>query len=239
MAFSFYTRSDATAPRKVPARAAARFFVAPGRAGTSCALLHPMGSSMLLQSPVDTFRSVHPGRNTMNKLKLALVLALAIGSIASVHAQAPAAINDAQIAHIAYTAGEIDVTAAKQALQKSHDKNVRAFAQEMARDHAAVNVQALALVKKLGVTPQDNPTSEALSKGAAAEQQKLAALDGSAYDKAYVANEVAFHRTVNDALSGTLIPSAHNAELKSLLETGLKLFQSHQMHAEHLAQELK
>jgi putative membrane protein len=94
-------------------------------------------------------------------------------------------------------------------------------------------------VKKLGVTPQDNPTSQSLSTAAAAEQAKLAALSGDAYDQAYAANEVAFHKTVNGALSGTLIPAAQNAELKSLLETGLKLFQSHQMHAEHLAQSLK
>ncbi|HTH68237.1 MAG TPA: DUF4142 domain-containing protein, partial [Rhodanobacter sp.] len=176
----------------------------------------------------------------MNKSLFALVLTLGLGSLAGAHAATPApALNDAQIAHIAYTAGVIDITAAKQALQKSHNKDVRAFAQEMARDHAAVNDQALALVKKLGVTPQDNPTSKSLASGAAAEQTKLAALSGGAYDKAYVANEVAFHKTVNGALSGTLIPSAQNAELKSLLETGLKLFQSHQMHAEHLAQSLK
>lgn len=178
----------------------------------------------------------------MNKpiFALALGFVLAAGSVASVHAAAPAAaINDAQIAHIAYTAGAIDVTAAKQALQKSHNKDVRAFAEEMARDHAAVNEQALALVKKLGVTPQDNPTSQSLAAAAVAEQKKLAALSGAAFDRAYAANEVAFHRTVNGALSGTLIPAARNAELKSLLETGLKLFQSHQLHAEHLAQSLK
>ena len=147
--------------------------------------------------------------------------------------------TDPQIAHIAYTAGVIDVAAGKQALAKSKDKAVRDFAQEMVRDHTAVNDQALALVKKLGVTPQDNPTSQSLASAAAAEQTKLAALSGAAYDKAYVANEVAFHETVNAALAGTLIPSAQNAELKSLLETGLKLFQSHQMHAEHLVHGLK
>lgn len=181
----------------------------------------------------------------MNKPLLALALAFGIASAASVQAQTPAAaspasaINDAQIAHIAYTAGEIDIAAAKQALKKSSNKGVRAFAEEMARDHAAVNVQALALVKKLGVTPQDNPTSQSLSKHAAAEIEKLSALKGSAFDKAYVDNEVAYHQAVNGALSDTLIPSAQNGELKSLLETGLKLFQSHQMHAEHLAQSLK
>ena len=178
----------------------------------------------------------------MNKplFALALGLVFAVGSVAGVSAATPAAsINDAQIAHIAYTAGVIDITAAKQALKKSHNPQVRAFAEEMARDHAAVNDQALALVKKLGVTPEDNATSQALASAAAAEQTKLAALSGSAYDKAYAANEVAYHKTVNAALSDTLIPSAKNAELKSLLETGLKLFQSHEMHAEHLVQALK
>ena len=177
----------------------------------------------------------------MNKSLFALVLTLGLGSFACAHAQsAPAAaINDAQIAHIAYTAGAIDVTAAQQALNKSHNKAVIEFAKEMARDHAAVNDQALALAKKLGVTPQDNPTSQSLAKGAADEQVKLAALSGAAYDKAYADNEVAFHKAVLAALDGTLIPATQNAELKSLLETGSKLFHSHEMHAEHLAQSLK
>jgi len=176
----------------------------------------------------------------MNKSLFALALTLGLGSLASVHAQQAApAINDAQIAHIAYTAGAIDVTAAKQALSKSHNKAVIEFAKEMARDHAAVNDQALALAKKLGVTPADNATSQSLAKGAAAEQTKLAALSGAAYDKAYAANEVAFHKAVLAALDGTLIPATQNAELKSLLETGSKLFHEHQMHAEHLAASLK
>jgi putative membrane protein len=147
--------------------------------------------------------------------------------------------NDAQIAHIAYTAGKIDIAAGKQALAKSHDQRVRAFAEEMVRDHSAVNDQALALVKKLGVTPQDNPTSQALSKSADAKLAALAKLNGKAFDRAYVDNEVVFHKTVNGALSGTLIPSAHNPELKGLLQTGLKLFTEHQKHAEQLAKSFK
>jgi putative membrane protein len=146
--------------------------------------------------------------------------------------------NDAQIAHIAYTAGNIDIAAGKQALAKASSPQVKAFAQEMVRDHTAVNDKALALVKQLKVTPQDNPTSQALSAQAAKEMKSLGALKGAAYDKAYVANEVAYHKTVNSALAGTLIPDAQNPQLKSLLETGLKLFKEHQMHAEHLASSL-
>lgn len=147
--------------------------------------------------------------------------------------------SDPQIAHIAYTAGQIDVDAGKQALAKSHNPAVRAFAEEMVRDHAAVNDQALALVTKLGVKPEANATSAALAAQAAQKHDELAKLDGTAFDRAYVANEVAYHNTVNGALRGLLIPSANNGELKSLLETGLTLFSEHQTHAEHLAASLK
>jgi putative membrane protein len=147
--------------------------------------------------------------------------------------------TDPQIAHIAYTAGQIDIEAAKQALKKSKNKDVRAFADDMVKDHSAVNKQALALVKKLKVTPQDNPTSQALTKQAAAKRAELAKLSGAAFDKAYVDNEVAYHKTVDGALETQLIPSASNAELKSLLQTGLKIFEGHEQHAEHVAAELK
>ncbi|MBN8979275.1 MAG: DUF4142 domain-containing protein [Xanthobacteraceae bacterium] len=147
--------------------------------------------------------------------------------------------TDPQIAHIAYTAGVIDVTAAKQAIKKSKNKAVVSFAKDMVRDHEAVNKQALALVKKLKVTPEDNDTSRTLTKQAAAKQAELAKLKGAAYDKAYAANEVAYHKAVIGALETQLIPASSNAELKGLLETGVKIFQGHLEHAEHVAAELK
>jgi putative membrane protein len=174
----------------------------------------------------------------INKLVLCGASALLILSGPAV-AEKAAAPNDAQIAHIAYTAGQLDVDAGKQALAKSHNKTIRSFAQTMVRDHAAVNDRALALVKKLHVTPQDNATSEALTKQASEKARELSKLRGHAFDRAYIQNEVAFHRTVNGALKTTLIPSAHNAELKSLLETGLTLFQEHQKHAEQIATNLR
>ena len=96
-------------------------------------------------------------------LSVAFAAAFAIPAFAADSAK----INDAQIAHIAYTAGQIDIAAGKQALAKSKNPNI--------------------------------------------------------------------HKTVNAAVADTLIPNAQNAELKALLETGLKLFQEHQMHAEHMA----
>lgn len=170
--------------------------------------------------------------------KLTAFLAAATLGCVAAHAE-NAKPNDAQIAHIAYTAGEIDVKAAELALKKSKNREVRAFAQDMVRDHKAVNEKALALVKKLNVKPQDNDTSKALLGQAKQKQAELQKLDGAAFDRAYATNEVAYHKTVNGALEGTLIPAASNDELKALLTAGLKIFQGHQQHAEHVAQDLK
>ena len=172
----------------------------------------------------------------MTRTAFLLASALLLGSAPAIAADAP---TDPQIAHIAYTAGTIDVDAAKQALAKSRTSAVRSFAQEMIRDHQAVNAKALALVKKLHVTPEANPTSTALQKDASATLRRLSHLHGRAYDRAYVDNEVAYHKAVNGALESTLIPSARNGELKSLLETGLTLFREHQAHAEQVAKALR
>jgi putative membrane protein len=159
--------------------------------------------------------------------------------LATLTAHAADNLSDAQIAHIAYTAGTLDITAANVALEKSKTADGRAFAENMVKDHQAVNDKALALVKKLGVTPEDNDTSKGLVKQQAEKQAELAKLSGGAFDKAYVDNEVAFHQAVIGSLEKTLIPSTENAELKSLLQTGLKIFQGHEQHAEQIAAGLK
>ena len=93
-----------------------------------------------------------------------LLAALSLGfASAALAADKP---TDPQIAHIAYTASLIDIEAGTQAVDKTQNKDVRAFAQQMIGDHTAVNDRALALVKKLNVTPADNPTSQSLTKAA-------------------------------------------------------------------------
>src|SRR4051812_34322444 len=86
-----------------------------------------------IQKPVTHCGGTGSGGMRMMKQLLAVTAAVALSAPAL--AQAP---NDAQIAHIAYTAGQIDVAAARQALQRSHNRAVRAFAQTMIRDHVAV-----------------------------------------------------------------------------------------------------
>lgn len=142
--------------------------------------------------------------------------------------------SDPQIAHIVVTANQIDVDAGKLAESRSQNKEVKAFAKQMVTDHTAVNQQAAALAKKLGVTPQDNDTSRSLKQGAADTAKKLKGLKGAEFDRAYVDNEVAFHQAVLDAIDKVLIPGAQNAELKGLIGKVRPAIQAHLEHARHL-----
>ena len=146
--------------------------------------------------------------------------------------------SDPQIAHIVVTANQIDIDAGKIAKSKSKRKDVQAFAQQMITDHGAVNKQAGALAKKLGVKPEDNDTSKSLKKGAADNVAKLKKLKGAEFDQAYVDHEVAYHQAVLDAIDKVLVPSAQNAELKGLIEKVRPEIQAHLDHAKHLQADL-
>lgn len=174
----------------------------------------------------------------MSLTRISLFAAAVIAS-GGAFAQSAGKPTDPQIAHIAFTAGEIDVKAAELAKKNSKSKEVLSFADDMIRDHKAVNEQALALLKKLNVKPEDNDTSRALAKQGETQLKKMSSLQGAEFDRAYAQNEVAYHQLVNDSLRKTLIPSANNAELKALLSTGLKIFEGHQQHAEQLVKGLK
>ena len=140
---------------------------------------------------------------------------------------AAAALNDAQIAHIAVTANSLDSAAGVMAKQKGSAKSVKDFAQTMIDDHSAVNKQAVALATKLGVTPEDNDVSRSLKTSADASTANLQGKSGGDFDKGYIDNEVAYHQTVLDALDKTLVPGAQNAELKALLEKARPSFAAH------------
>lgn len=142
--------------------------------------------------------------------------------------------NDLEIAHIAYTAGAIDIRYAHLALALSDDPEVRKFASLMIQDHSAVNRKALALVKKLKITPQDNAMSQQLNRQAAQIRNELSQLRGEEFAKRYAANELGYHQTVNNVVENTFIPKAKNPELKALLTGALQTFKVHEGHAESM-----
>lgn len=147
-------------------------------------------------------------------------------------------LDDASIAHIAVTANQLDITGAEQALEKSSNQDVRAFAETMVRDHKGVIAQAAALATRLGVTPTDNDVSRSLAAQAEAVRQRLAGLRGAAFDRAYMENEVTYHEAVIGAVKDTLVPNTSNGELKQLLEAVVPALEAHLAHARRVRAEL-
>lgn len=144
------------------------------------------------------------------------------------------ALDDAQIAAIVVTANQVDVDAGKLAAAQAGSDAVKQFATLMVTDHTAVNTSAVDLATKLKVTPKENDTSRALKAGGDKHLATLRTLKGDAFDRAYVAHEVAYHQQVIDALDTQLIPSASNAELKALLVKVRPAFVAHLEHAKRL-----
>ncbi len=143
----------------------------------------------------------------------------------------PAGPTDPQIAAIVVAANTVDIDAAKLAMKHSKDAKVKKFAKDMVRDHTANNKAAVALVTKLGVTPEENDTSKSLTDGGKKNTDNLKTLKGKDFDKAYVDNEVTYHQSVIDAIDNTLIPSAKNEELKALLTKTSPVIKEHLEHA--------
>jgi putative membrane protein len=148
---------------------------------------------------------------------------------------AAAKVSDPQIAAIVVAANQVDIDAGQLALQKSKNEEVRKLAQQMVTDHTAVNKAAVDLVTKLAVTPEETDASRGLVAGGKDNLAKLGQLEGDAFDRAYVDNEVAYHKAVIGVLDSLLIPSATNAELKATLVGVKPAFDAHLKHAEAVA----
>mgnify|MGYP003575421851 CR=1 FL=1 len=172
-----------------------------------------------------------------------MLVQVALVFAAAMQAQTPAPaatpnLSDPEVAHVAVTANAVDVDLAKFAQSRSRTPAVRQFAQTMITDHSAVNGQAAALAKKLGVTPADNAVSQSLQTGAADARKNLEPLQGAAFDRAYMDREVGYHQAVHDAIDRLLVPTTENAELKKLLVDVRPAIAAHLEHAKHVRSEL-
>ena len=163
-----------------------------------------------------------------------LQLALAFFLCTSAEAQESIKLSDAEVASVAVAANQIDIDYAAIAAKRSKNAEVLQFAETMARDHKGVNAQAAALVKKLGVTPKDNAVSKQLLADAEKTRQMLKSKSGKDFVKAYIDNEVAYHKAVISAVETLLIPETEHAELRELLQNVVPALKAHLEHAEML-----
>jgi putative membrane protein len=162
---------------------------------------------------------------------VSLALLISLSPVKSFAQKSPK-LSDPEIASVAVVANQNDIDFAAIAKQKSKNAEIINFAKTMANDHQSVIDQAVALVTKLKVTPKDNAVSQNLTADAAKIKKMLMSKSAAGFDKAYIDNEVAYHRAVISTVETVLVPQAANAELKALLQNVLPTLKAHLEHAE-------
>lgn len=147
------------------------------------------------------------------------------------------ALDDATIVAIFDAANTADIETGKLAAARGRSSEVRAFGAMLAHDHEQVRKMGRDLAKKLGVTPTP-PADDAGTRAHEAAMSKLRAASAAEFDHAFLAHEEAFHASVIDALTTTLLPAIKNAELKALVTKVVPAFEAHRRAAEDMAKQM-
>lgn len=146
-------------------------------------------------------------------------------------------LDDPTIIAIFDAANTADIETGKLAETRGASKEVRDFGAMLARDHQSVRQMGRDLAKKLGVTPTP-PADDTAARDHAAAMASLGRLSGPAFDRAFLAHEVAFHAAVIAAVNSTLLPAIHNAELKALVVKVAPAFEAHRLAAQNMGSKL-
>ena len=171
----------------------------------------------------------------MTSLRIVGLTASAVAVLLSFPAtsRAQAKLDDPTIVAIFDLANTWDMETSAIAEKKGTTADVRNLAKMFVRDHEMVRQQGRDLARKLGVTPTP-PKDFAMARSHAETMKQLDGLSGKAFDKAYLENEVAFHKAVIDAINTTLLPALQNAEVRKLVTTVAPAFKAHQDAAQNL-----
>ena len=148
--------------------------------------------------------------------------------------EARAGLTDPSIAAMMLALNNTDISYARLAPTRAERPDVKAFAQRMLSDHAAVNGLVTDLLNKLNLAPVDNVASLDMRDESASRRDVLRELSGYAFDSTYIENEVVYHEKFLVSLDSIMLPSAKNAELRGLLMTVRPAVAAHLAHAEQV-----
>lgn len=171
-------------------------------------------------------------------LSLAAIFALPVALLLAPAPAAGQALDDPTIIAIFYAANTADIETGSLAAERAQSKEVRDYGAMIAHDHQAVRQLGRDLARKLGVTPTP-PAGDTSAKTQAETMATLRAKHGPDFDRALMQHEVAFHKSVIDAIQTTLLPAIRNAELKALVEKVAPAFQAHLLMAQRLEQQVR
>ncbi len=176
-------------------------------------------------------------QTTIRNIMIALTISTAGTPNLSAQPAKPAALDDPTIVAIFDAANTWDMETGRLAIKRGSTKEIREFGAMLERDHLGVRTMGRDLAAKLHVTPTP-PKPFAMATDHAAAMRTLRASKVSAFDRAFLTHEVAYHKAVIDAVTTTLLPALHNAEVKALVTKVAPAFQAHMLAAQAMLDNL-
>ena len=142
-----------------------------------------------------------------------------------------AAPSDGEILAIAQASNTAEIDAGKLAKSRAKNPQVKQFAQQMVKDHSAMNTE---LAKNLDLKLMDNDESQRIRQDALDSLEQLKGMQGADFDKAYIDKQVMMHEEVVAMMQDKLIPNAQSPKLKAALDKAAPKVQSHLKMARQL-----
>jgi putative membrane protein len=158
---------------------------------------------------------------------------------AAAAAPAPApALSDANIVYILDNANMLDSAGGSIAATKGSSSDVRDYGKMMMRDHHKLRADGQALAKKLGVTPEAPANDDSKAQYDKTMSTYNGAAKGKDFDKAYIDNEVTYHKAVLETATAAA-NAAQNSELKNFIQKAAPAIQAHLDRAQSIQSKLQ
>ena len=171
----------------------------------------------------------------MNRFRTSLITgAAALFTFAGAHAQTSTdtATQDKTFVFKATQGSMDEIAAAKMALKKSKNDDVRNFAQKMVTDHTQLIADMKPFADQMGVQP---PTK--MSPEDKMESERLASMSGDTFDKEYVTAMVADHHKDLGEFKHEA-DTTSNSQLKATVTQGQQVIQTHTDMIDGIAQKM-
>ncbi len=176
-------------------------------------------------------------RKFQRRLATAVICALT-APVWTCAASKAGSLTDSEIVALYIQANIFDIETGRLGAQKGRSEQVRTHGSMVAADHSHVRALAEAWAQKMGIKPVLPKAGEDAGAAHVKTIAELESKSGTDFDRAYLIQEVAFHRAAVKAVREVLIPNVKNQTFKRHFREILPAFEHHLAMAVEAAKEL-
>jgi putative membrane protein len=146
----------------------------------------------------------------------------------------PQNLTDPQIAMVMRVVNLAEVREGEVAREKSGTPSVRDFGALMVTEHTAQSNKTESELARVNVASEDTTLSRQIDATSGAATDRLRALSGSAFDRAYIDREVEAHQYAVGLIDSKLMPNARKKTLREQLTDLRKMLDTHLTNAKQI-----